>query len=188
MPLLPELLRANAEVADRLDSVFELRLEVDPTEPVWFSVDGAKGFAQFGRDGAGGVFAQLVDSRCILYASSEGSAGVIAADFDEFVNLIVACPYWRDILKFSARGNLEEMRRSAAWFEAESLDDEDLEEARDFPKSELGLTEPADPVGALHRAASSTEVIIRTQDGKPCMSLFNRFTIDDNPMFRYSGN
>ena len=185
MPLRPEMLAVNAEVIDRLGCSFDLDLEIDPAEPIWFSVDGTEGIEQFGRDGAGGVFSQLTDSARVLYVSSEGAAGVLAADFDEFVELIVACPYWQDVLKFSGRGNLEEMRRSAAWFETDSLDDEDLTEARAFLKSQLGLTEQVDPVGGLHRAVTTSEVTVRTPDGEPCSSLFNRFTIDDNPMVRF---
>ena len=184
MPLRPEILSANAEITDRLGWGFDLDLEIDPAEPVWFSVDGTEGIEQFGRSGGGGVFAQLTPSSRVLYVSSEGEAGVLAFDFDEFVELIVACPYWRDVLKFSGRGNLDEMRRSAAWFETDSLDDDDLNEARAFLKSELGLTGLVDPIGALHRAAS-TSVIVRTPDGEPCMSLFNYYTIDDNPMVRF---
>jgi len=99
MPLSPEVLTANAEVADRLSGTFSLDFEIDQGEPLWFSVDGVDAIRRIAADGAGGVFAQLADRR-MLYVTSEGAAGIVAADLDEFVGLVVACPYWQDLLKF----------------------------------------------------------------------------------------
>src|ERR1700730_2763542 len=116
MPLDPQMLTENAEVEDRLGGAFGLELEIDPEEPLWFSVDGVEAIRRIAGDGAGGVFAQLAGTR-VLYVTSEGSAGILAADLDEFIRLVVACPYWQDILKFSADGNLDEMHRTAAFLE-----------------------------------------------------------------------
>ena len=185
MPLSPEVLTANAEVLDRLTWTFDLHFVTEV--PLWFSVDGAKAIGRIARDGTGGVFALVPGSPRVLYVSSEGAAGIVAADLDEFIALIVACPYWRDILHYSGSGNLDEMRRAAAAQEAGAADDEELEEARALLKSELRLTEPADPVGALHRAVSTSDVIVRAH-GIPFGSLFNHFTIDDNPMLRVSAD
>ena len=170
MSLTPDALTANAEVEDRLGETFGLEFDIDPEEPLWFSVDGVEAIRQFAGDGSGGVFAQLGDAR-VLYVSSEGEAGILAADLDEFIKLLVACPYWQDVLKFSAGGNLDEMRRAAAFFETARAGDEELQEARALLKSQLGLTEPSDPVGALHRAVSS-EVIVQGPHGPPFVSLF----------------
>jgi hypothetical protein len=35
----------------------------------------------------------------------------------------------------------------------------------------------------LRRCVSSA-VVVRTRDGVPCMSLFNRFSVDNNPFLR----
>jgi hypothetical protein len=61
---------------------------------------------------------------------------------------------------------------------------DDLEDARVFLREELGLAEPEDAVAALHRAVSTSDVIVRTPHGITCTTLFNRFTIDDTPMLR----
>jgi hypothetical protein len=183
MPLSVEALIANAEAVEKLSLTADFELETDAAQPFYFTIDGVTDVARLGRDGAGGDFVQLLPSQRVLYASSEGQAGVVAADVEEFVGLLVACPYWRDILKYSADGNLEQMRRAAAALERTYEDDEDVEEAREFFSSQFGLTPPADPVGALHRGAASG-VVVRTRDGVPCMSLFNRFTIDDTPFLR----
>jgi hypothetical protein len=187
MPLSTETLTANAEVADRLGWTFDLRVRTDPEGPVWFSVDGAEGIRQIGLDSTGGVFVQLSGSPRVLHVSSEGEAGILAADLDAFIGLLVACPHWRDVLKFSAGGNLEEMRRAAALLEAVTVDDEDLEEARALLRSHLGPTEPADPVDSLHRAVSTSDVVVRGLDGSPFGSLFNSFIIDESRMRRLFG-
>jgi hypothetical protein len=184
MTIAMDALRANQEVQDRLAGPFDFRVATDPREPVWFSVDGAESIELIGENGAGGAFVRLEGSPRVLYVSSEGEAGIIAANLDAFVRLIVACPYWRDLLTFSGNGNLDEMRRAAPVLDGATLDEEDdLDEARAFLIAELGL-EPDDPVGALHRAVSTSDVVVRAPDGTPCAPLaFGRSTIDENPMF-----
>jgi hypothetical protein len=183
MPLSLEALAANVQAVEKLSLSSDFEFETEASQSLYFSVDGITDVARLGRDGAGGDFVQLLPSQRVLYASSEGQAGIIAADVEEFVGLLIACPYWHDVLKFSANGDLEQMRRAAAALEAMYGDDEEVEEAREFFFGQFGLTPPADPVGALHRCASSG-VVVRTHDGVPCMSLFNRFTIDDSPFLR----
>jgi hypothetical protein len=187
MPLTLDALTANAEAVERLEWPFDFRTGADPGEPAWFTIDGAESFQSIGRDSSGGLFVVLPGSPRILLVSSEGQAGVVAADFDAFITLIVIHPYWRSILKYSANGSLDQMRRAATVLEAARAmlyDDEDeIDEARDFLKSQLGLQEPADPVGALHRALTASDVVVRTY-GEPCGSLFNRFTVDDTPLLR----
>jgi len=185
MPLTPETLAANEDAVERLDWMFGFRIDIEPAEPVWFKVDGIERIRPIGQDGAGGVFAMLPDSR-VLYVSSEGEAGVLAADFKAFIELVAACPYWHDILKYSGQGQLSEMRRAAAALAAMNCDeeDEDLKEARDFLKSRFGIDEPADPVGALHEVVSTSDVVVRTPHGNACTTLFNGFTIDNAPLLR----
>jgi len=173
-----DTLVAKPDVVERLSLIFDFRPDSDP--PV-FSIDGIKSIKQIGLDGAGGQFAHLPDQR-IVYASSEGEAGPIAAHFEAFIQLIVMHPYWKDILHFPGGGKLEEMRRAAIALEAMTLEEEeDLRGAREFIMSELALEKPADPIEALHRAASSTGLTISDPWGSTYTSLFNRFTIDDNP-------
>jgi hypothetical protein len=184
MPLDLARLAANDELVERLGFSFDLSIDIESGEPVWFIVEGISKFEPIGREGAGGLFVRLPDAR-ILYASSEGEAGIIAADLDAFMQLVAAHPYWKDLLKFSGNGKLSEMRRAAIAMEAMTLcEQDDLEDARGFVKAELGLAEPEDAVAALHHAVSNSEVIVRTPYGIVCTTLFNRFTIDDTPMLR----
>ena len=184
MPLSPDDVIADAEAVELLGQWHDFQPDAGAGEPAWFTVDGIAAFRQIGHDGAGGVFALLPPAGHVLYVSSEGQAGIIAADFEEFVQLIVACPYWHDILKFSGNGQLAEMQRAALALEVTLDDGDEVDESRDVLRSTFALAEPADPVGALHRAVSGSNVAVRAPDGSPCATLFNRFTIDHNPMLR----
>ncbi len=182
MPLTPDQL--SDEAAEWLSWPLDFSIEPASQGRGWFAVDGVEQFRQIGSDASGGAFVLLPPAQCVLYVSSEGQAGIIAADFEEFIQLIVACPYWHDILKYSANGNLHEMRRAAAALEATLEDEDEVNEARDFVRSQHGLAEPADPVGALHRAITMSDVVVRAADGNPCVGLLDRFTVDDTPFLR----
>ncbi|WP_245331886.1 hypothetical protein [Bradyrhizobium sp. NAS80.1] len=126
----------------------------------------------------------LLPPQNVLYVSSEGRAGIIAESFEAFVQLVVARPYWLDILKFSAGGDLVEMRRAADVLET-TLDDEDeINEAREEIRGALDLPAANDSVGALYEAVAASDAIVRATDGSPFTTLFNRFSIDNNPMLR----
>lgn len=119
MPLTPEVLTAQGEVVAWLGS---LDVSFAPDEEPWFTIDGVESPRQIGSDGSGGAFV-LLPSQNVLYVSPDGRAGIIAESFEAFIQLVVARPYWLDILKFSAGGDLQEMRRAADALEA-TLDDE----------------------------------------------------------------
>ena len=182
MPLTPEVLTAQGEVVAWLGS---LGVSFAPDEERWFTIDGVESPRQLGSDGSGGAFV-LLPARNVLYVSSEGRAGIIAESFEAFVQLVVARPYWLDILKFSAGGDLEQMRRAADALEA-TLDEEDeVNEAREEIRMRLDMPESHDPVGALYEAVAASGAIVRATDGSPFTTLFNRFSIDNNPMLRNS--
>jgi hypothetical protein len=180
MPLSPEALTAQGEVVAWLGGL-DVSFALD--EEPWFTIDGVEDPRQIGGDGSGGAFV-LLPSGQVLYASSEGRAGIIAGTFEAFVQLMVARPYWPDILKFSAGGDLQEMRRAADALEA-TLDDEDeVNEAREEIRGRLDLPEADDPVSSLYEAVAASDAIVRATDGSPFTTLFNRFSIDNNPMLR----
>ena len=179
MPLTPEVLVAQGEVVAWLGS---LDVSFATDEEPWFTVDGIESPRRIGSDGSGGTFV-LLPSQKVLYVSSEGRAGIIAESFEAFVKLVVAHPYWLDILKFSAGGDLHEMRRAAATLEASLDDEDDVNEAREEIRKGLDLPEANDPVRALYDAVAGSEAIVRATDGSPFTTLFNRFSID-SPMLR----
>ncbi|WP_187436271.1 hypothetical protein [Bradyrhizobium hipponense] len=180
MPLTPEVLTANCEAVAWLGS-FDVLFA--PDEEPWFAIDGIEKARQVGSDGSGGAFV-LLPSQDVLYVSSEGRAGIIAGTFEAFVQLVVARPYWLVVLKFSAGGDLAEMRRAADALEATIEDEDDVNEAREAIRDALDLPEAGDPVGALYDAVAASDAIVRATDGSPFTTLFNRFSIDSNPMLR----
>jgi hypothetical protein len=174
---------ANAEIQEKVFSICDIDTTVDPNEGAWITIDGARDFSVIARDGTDGLFIVTPSSSRVIYASSEGQAGVVADDLVSFMTLIVTCPYWQDVLKYSRNGNLDEMRRAMPFLESSWVGgEEEFAEAREFLISELGMSAPADLVGTLHRAVS-TPIDLRFH-GQPAMPLFGRFTIDDNPFFR----
>jgi hypothetical protein len=180
MPLTPEDLTAQGEVVAWLGS---LDISFAPDEEPWFTIDGVESPNQIGSDASGGAFV-LLPTRNVLYVSSEGRAGIIAETFEAFIQLVVARPYWLDILKFSAGGDLEQMRRAADALEATLDDEDDVNEAREEILLRLNLPPAADPVSALYEAVAASDAIVRATDSSPFTTLFNRFSIDNNPMLR----
>ena len=180
MPLAPEVVTADRAVVTRLAS---LDVSFVADEELWFTIDGIENPRQIGSDGTGGAFV-LLPSQDVLYVSSEGRAGIIADSFEAFVQLVVARPYWLDILKFSGGGDLQEMRRAAEALEATLEDEDDVNESREEIRRRLDLGEADDPVGALYEAIAASDAIVRATDGSPFTTLFDRFSIDNNPMLR----
>jgi hypothetical protein len=76
------------------------------------------------------------------------------------------------------------MRRAGAALEATLGDEDEVNDARNVVRSRLGLAEPVDSVGALHRAVATSDTIVRAPDGNPCIGLLGRFTVDDTPFLR----
>ncbi|WP_196258757.1 hypothetical protein [Pelagibacterium limicola] len=69
----------------------------------------AGGQELFGYDGAGGTYHLLSDGR-ILYIDSEGYAGVVARDFDDFVGITTGIPDWQTALRFMGKDTLHGAR------------------------------------------------------------------------------
>ncbi|HTJ67425.1 MAG TPA: hypothetical protein VL551_07850 [Actinospica sp.] len=75
-------------------------------------------------DGTGGAFYLCgadASERPVLYASSEGEAGIIARGFAEAVDLMSGLPYWRDCLGYSDNGDLETMQQVATLLRSDLL-------------------------------------------------------------------
>ena len=74
------------------------------------------------------------------------------------------------------------MRRAAGALEAALDDEDDINDARDAIRDAFDLPALEDPVGTLYEAVAASDAIVRATDGSPFTTLFNRFTIDGNPM------
>ncbi|MBS7531575.1 hypothetical protein IC619_013890 [Hazenella sp. IB182353] len=145
------------------------------------------------KDGTGGIFAlwgegQQVDNCPIVYIGSEGEAGMIAHNFHECISLTTQHPYWRDMLKYSGGGQLKEMYKVLSLLEVELLEEEpDIELMRERLISTLQLNIEMDLVEQLFYAVSSKiDLQLTTIDNQKFDSLFNSFTVNDNPLWKNS--
>lgn len=95
-----------------IGSILELELGQPPEindDEYRIEPEGSK---QFAMDGSGGMFTVMPDGR-ILLIDSEGSFGIVASDFNEFVAIATGLPGWRDTLRFVGEPDLAKAR--AAW-------------------------------------------------------------------------
>jgi hypothetical protein len=155
---------------------FEL-IEEDP--PGWFDLASGEPYRIIARDAAGGRFclSGAADGRPqrFLYVSSEGEAGTIASSLAEGMQLMIALPYWRDCLKFSGGGQVQEMHRAQAYFEKQLRREHDVRN-RYVLYEQFDLTAPLSPLESLHRAiAEGTAIFVSPKDGTRFESLFNTF-------------
>ncbi|KKJ93843.1 hypothetical protein [Micromonospora sp. HK10] len=181
---------SSAVAADLLAGYFDF--EVASGEPVAEArlASGAPLEAIAG-EGAGGTYylCGVGSARPVIFATSEGQAGLIAASLAEAVELIVAVPYWQDCLKFSGGGSLDEMRLAAARLEHDLRQDcPQAGQQREPLRRELGLpqTPVEDLLARLHESVARTEpdFVLLGPDGDRYESLFNTFRVSDNPAWR----
>jgi hypothetical protein len=153
-----------------IGAVLELELGQPPEMPDdEYKVEPA-GFEQFAMDGSGGTFNVMPDGR-ILLIDSEGSFGVVASDFNEFIAIATGLPSWRDALRFV--GGPDPGRARAAW--AAYVEKWELDKALDKPwpydaggysvatpgaarkaiRSRLEVEASPDPFAALHHAVNT---------------------------------
>jgi hypothetical protein len=179
--------RASTELQDLLFDLCDF--EMPPSDvPLPQFRDGSSPMA-FARDGAGGSFCLGSgpdgSPLAVIYVSTEGEAGVLGESVDAFFATIAALPYWRDCLHFSGGGDLDCMRRAAIDGERAAVDDsDDFRIRRERLQALLGLPIPADAIGLLHRAASSSPMPLVFEDGNGYGGLFNTFRPEDR---RYLG-
>lgn len=188
--LQPDSLRADRDALSVLAYSFDFELLRSPQTPDRYSVAGRQTQAH-ACDATEGQYASCKGSPdpvpLWIYVGTDGRAGVIALSFAELVGLVVALPYWHDILRFSARGNLDEMWRAAAMLERDTLEDfPDLPAARTYLTTGLQLPALSDPVAALHQHAVASEFNLRvtSNDGSRLSSLVGALSIADRPRWR----
>jgi hypothetical protein len=159
--------------------------------------DGSPGLASeipleaVAGDFTGGIFylcGTVGSPRPVLYASSEGDAGPIAADLREALTLMVGFPYWRDLLKYSANGNLDSMKVAMEFLshdivrERPTIGAEQSQVARSLG---LALEAPLALVFRLHAMlqGAGAEFVFSDSSGE-YGSLFGRFSADRNRRWR----
>ncbi|MGF1759970.1 hypothetical protein L4D76_18935 [Photobacterium sagamiensis] len=175
----------SADIADALGESFDFELCRANDDSSWIKLDPNLPFTVLAGEGSGGVFLAYgnleLEKRPILFASSEGQAGKVANNLPEFLALLMAIPYWFDLLKFSGNGDLSEMRKTALFMEPKYCEDyPESSEARELIQSHLALPEIEDPIAVLHACVNSTDCTVVADDGWKYETLFNSFVSSDN--------
>ncbi len=160
----------------------------DAHEDPWFKLKSGEQLEIIATDGSGGVFAlcgkPTAEGRPVLYVSSEGRSGIVAGGLVKLLQTIIHLPYWQDCLKFSGGGNLDEMKKAIPYLESLIAEDEpNIDTLRKELVDALDLAQPTSAIEDLYWAASSTqkEYIVIDEEGWQFESLFNKFSVSDNP-------
>ncbi|WP_143707339.1 hypothetical protein [Uliginosibacterium sp. TH139] len=173
-------------IVETLANAFDVDFSRPYDVHLWFSVQAEEKFFPFAGEGAGGVFLLGNASGFVLYVSSEGQAGVVAASLTEFLQLIVAYPNWLDLLKFSGGGRFDEMERAAPFIDQDAADDiPNIEVSRSTVIHGLSLPPAPSPISALHHAVTvlGRGVAVHAPDGSECEGLFGSFVVENNRMW-----
>jgi hypothetical protein len=159
--------------------------------PDWVELESKEPLQVVGKNACGGrfcLFPAMADySGRLLYVDSEGRAGVIANSLAEGIGMMLALPTWRDCLKFSGGGKLEEMRKAAALSLRDFRARHANEEANRLKLSKaFALTPMPAPVDTLHRVISEGTAVrvVATIDGSAYEGLFGTFTADSCPSWK----
>jgi hypothetical protein len=174
-----DLVRRDPGVAELLWQVCEFDLSRgDPGEPVRLS----SGLALEGIAGdfTGGTFFLCGDrrpARPVLYASSEGQAGLIGQSLAEALEIMLGLPSWWDCLKFSGTGDLTVMHTTADHLgRDESNNEPEFGTQRTRLATALNLKLEPVPVllTRLYAAvsASSPDFVLTADTGEEYESLF----------------
>ncbi|OIJ15499.1 hypothetical protein BKP35_00445 [Anaerobacillus arseniciselenatis] len=180
----------NTEIVDTLSKYYDFEI-VDPatnSNDYFFKAD--EEITVIAEDASGGVFALFHsrddDSLPVVYISSEGQAGKVGRNFEEFLKIMIVCPYWRDLLKFSNDGQLSEMIKAQPFLVDDTLEDfPEIISVKDKVLSALSLNDVVNPVEMLHKSiVSEPRVSIFSLEDEKFESLFNSFVVTDNPLWK----
>ncbi len=159
-------IRDNARAAALLANVFDFDIaRLDPVEPVRLASGGE--LRVVAGDASGGTFFRCDDGP-VLYASSEGTAGIVAADLAAAIRLVVGVPTWQDVVAHAA--DVDAMRVSFESSYAELKEDEpeiDRLRAEVVAELELGETAVVDLLAALSVCLTelSPRYVLLNEDG-----------------------
>ena len=180
---------ADEQLVNDLAWPFDFSIPEADDDTEWVILNPKKTFSIIAGEGAGGSYIaygdEPVEFRAVLYASSEGQFGKIAQNLAECIAMLLALPYWQDLLKFSGGGKLDEMRITETHMKTECRKDyPELDDAKQRIQEKLDLPILSDPIAILHHNIQSTDCVMLAHDGYNWESLFNTFSPTDNPNWR----
>jgi len=164
------LLRQHRRLAEL--AAFPFNFDLDraadgPAEPVRLASGGSLDVVA-GCD-TGGTYFVCADGS-LLYADSEGSAGIMGSSVDEALDIMIGLPGWRDCLALTPADGEEEILARVTEIEDEMREYDDIDAARAELRAALGLPDrsPVELVGMLHTAVLRTEpdfVLLNAEEG-----------------------
>lgn len=175
------------KVVKALEWPFDFSIHDIRSNQIWFSVRPEVSLTAIASEGAGGIYASVDTTGDILFVDSEGAGSIVASSLESLLLTLVCHPYWRDLLKFSGGGSLQEMRRTLPFAAREYYEDQpEAITLATMIRTELRLPDTKDMVDELHRSVASSEqkIQIYAPDGSKLTNLFNRFTVMNNPVWR----
>ncbi|MCX5252841.1 hypothetical protein OOK27_01455 [Streptomyces canus] len=123
-------------------------------------------------DDTGGTYFVCGDGS-VLYADSEGGAGVIGSSVDEALEVLIGLPGWHDCTRLSPEDGEEKILAHVAEVEREIREECEiaLDEERAELRAALGFPErsPVELVGMLHAALARTEpahTLLNAEEGR----------------------
>ncbi|MGW0913662.1 hypothetical protein ACWD1Z_18240 [Streptomyces sp. NPDC002784] len=153
-------LRQDPRLAELAASPFDFALSRAAhghVEPVRLASGGP--IEAVAGSGAGGTYFVCADGS-MLYADSEGAAGIIGSTVDEALEVVIGLPCWFDCVDLSPRDGEQAVLARVAELEAElRADDAGFDAARAELRAALGLAgrSPLELVTLLHTALLRTE-------------------------------
>lgn len=186
-----DAIRQDADLAELLWHVCEFDLSRrDHGESVRLS----SGLALEGIAGdfTGGTFflcGERSETRPVLYASSEGQAGLIGRCLGEALEIMAGVPSWRDCLKFSGGGELAVMQTAAEHLNRDELSDQpEIRSQRIRIATALALDLAPVPtlLARLRAAASGTapDFVLTIETGDEYETLFGPWLPSRNPAWK----
>ncbi|WP_206344050.1 hypothetical protein [Streptomyces mesophilus] len=121
-------------------------------------------------DDTGGTFFRCAGGS-VLYASSEGEAGIIGSTVDEALDILTGLPGWENYLGLSPQDGEEALRAAVTETEDEIRADYGIDEERTELRAALGFParSPVELIGLLHAALLRTEpdfVLLNAEEGR----------------------
>ena len=182
-------IRRGPALAEALWRVCEFDLSrSDPGEPVRLA--SGVPLTSVAGDFTGGTFFLCGDGRDrpVLYASSEGQAGLIGRSLTEALEIMVGLPSWWDCLGFSGAGDLAVMRTTAGHLRDDELKNKPgIDADRAAIAQALGLERGvvSDLLDRLHSAVSAIapDFVLMSEAGE-YESLFGPWLPSRNPSWQ----
>ena len=163
-----QLLRQDTALAELAAFPFDFDLDrADHVEPVRLASGGP--LQPIAGDDTGGTYFVCGDGS-VLYADSEGSAGIIGNSVDEALEMLIGLPGWRDHLDLSPQDGEERILAQIAETEEEIRENYGIDAERTELRAALGLPErsPVELIGMLYAALLRTEpdfLLLNAEEG-----------------------